>query len=275
MKSGISNTRFFTTVVAVIFLFWAAAYPLSRYVSSSAFGEPTGAIYNAINVLFTALAFTGVVITFRFQYIESERAGKDLVERSIFELFSAFSSDDFQKVKDDAFLTLLVALRDREYARYLTSRLFPIHRRDFPSSAIGQYQRLRPELADTTPGELIELDRQARLKLDNILNFFAMLSHRQAAADVIRHVDFAYDWWRPTLWIVAQLQKEIKDSSPDIGRFCRNPLLHSTLERLDAIYQYPPIKPGAEVYAYLAEHPWLREQGIDAAFFAEGQTGGR
>ncbi|MEJ4044792.1 hypothetical protein [Erwinia sp. SLM-02] len=268
MNSTSSNTRFFVIVVFGIILFWAAAYPLSRYVSSAAFGEPTGAIYNAINVLFTALAFTGVVITFRFQYIESERSAKDLVERSIFELLTTFTTDEFQKVKDEAFLALLIAVRNKAYAEYLSSRLFPIGRKPFPDSAAGVYAELKPELNGMGLDEVIALDRNARLKLDNVLNFFAMLSHRQAAATVIRHVDFAYDWWRPTLWIIAQLQKEIKDGSEEISLYCRNPMLHTTLERLDEIYQYPPITPGPEVYRYLAIHPWLKEQRIDPAFFS-------
>lgn len=267
MNSTSSNTRFFIIAVFAIILFWAAAYPLSRYVSSAAFGEPTGAIYNAINVLFTALAFTGVVITFRFQYIESERSAKDLVERSIFELLTTFTSEEFQKVKDDAFLALLVAVKNKEYAEYLSSRLFPIGRKAFPVSASTTWQQFKPEHHSLSIDEVISRDRNARLKLDNVLNFFAMLSHRQAAATVIRHVDFAYDWWRPTLWIIAQLQKEIKDSSEEISRYCRNPMLHITLEKLDAIYHYPPIVPGPEVYHYLADHPWLKEQEIDPAFF--------
>lgn len=263
-----SNKKFLAMTFLCIFLFWLSAYPLSKYISSSAFGEPTTSIYNAINVLFTALAFMGVVITFRFQLLESERAGKELVERSIFELYNSFTSESFQKVKDDAFLCLLIAVKNQAYATCLASRLFPIERREFPESALCDYQSLRPELKDKSLDEMMDIDRRARLHLDNILNFFAMLSHRQAAASVIKHVDFAYDWWRPTLWIIAQLQKEIKDGSQEISTYCRNPMVHITLEQLDSIYGYPAITPGDSVYQYLKAHPWLREQGIDPAFFA-------
>lgn len=262
-----SSNKFLVFIFMVIFLVWLSAYPLSRYISSSAFMEPTTSIYNAINVLFTALAFTGVIITFHFQSLETERASKELVERSIFELFLAFTSESFQKVKDDAFLSLLVAVKDKQYAVYIASRLFPIERKNFPESALLVYQTLRPELKDKSPHDMMDIERSTRLHLDNILNFFSMLSNRQTAASVIKHVDFAYDWWRPTLWIIAQLQKEIKDGSKEIAHYCRNPMLHLTLEKLDKIYGYPPIEPSESVYQYLQGHPWLQEQHIDPAFF--------
>jgi hypothetical protein len=247
---------------------WMLVLPLSWLFARDAISEPTITFYNIFNVLVSAMAFAGLVMTLWLQREESKRSNLDNVERSIFELFTTFTSDSFQKVKDDAFLCLLLSVKNKAYAEYLASRLFPIGRRPYPTDIEPILFSLRPELRKMSTETLITVDRNARLKLDNILNFFAMLAHRQAAHSVIKHVDFAYDWWRPTLWIIAQLQYEMKSESAEIAKWCRNPMLHVTLETLDRIYAFEPIQPGEQVYAYLKSHPWLREQDIDSDFFA-------
>lgn len=259
--------RYVLVPTVAIFIVWLLVYILSRYIAMSDVSEPTNTLFNMFNVLFTALAFTGVIGSLYYQTAESRRASKELVERSILELFTIYTASDFQKTKDHAFFCLLLAVKDSQYARFLTSRLFPIERRPFPDSVMAHYKTLKPELADKSREELIDYDRAARLKLDDALNFFAMLSHKEAAKDVIKHVDFAYDWWRPTLWLIAQLQKEHREQHASVQQYCRNPLLHVTLSQLDAIYGYPLLTTKEEIYGYLRAHPWLQEQHIDPAFF--------
>ena len=259
--------RYILFPTLIILMVWMMAYIISRYVALADVSEPTNTIFNMVNVLFTALAFTGVIGSLYYQTVESRRASKELVERSILELFTIYTSSDFQKTKDNAFFCLLLAVKDSQYARFLTSRLFPIERQPFPDSVLAHYKALKPELSNKSRDEIVDYDRAARLKLDDALNFFAMLSHKEAAKDVIQHVDFAYDWWRPTLWLIAQLQKENRAKHQSIQHYCRNPLLHATLGQLDAMYDYPLLTSDEEVYRYLHSHPWLQEQQIDPAFF--------
>lgn len=245
---------------------WAGIFPVSLYFSRYAIGEPTISFYNIFNVLVSALALAGLITTLILQMEQTRRSHVDSIERSIFELFNTFTSDSFQKVKDDAFLCLLVAVRHKPYAEFLASRLFPIGRMAFPPKAQIAYAQIRPEFAEKSEEGMKDIDRAARLHLDNVLNFFSMLAQRQAAHSVINHVNFAYDWWRPVLWIIAQLQYEKVLLTPDIKTFCRTPLLCETLKILDKIYNYDAIKPGKEVYAYLRSHPWLIQEKLDSAY---------
>ena len=87
-------------IIAVILLIWAAAYPVSKALSPDMFKEPFGPVYNGLSVLFSALAFGGMVTAILFQVEEARIARRESIERSIFELFQTFTSLDFQKVKD-------------------------------------------------------------------------------------------------------------------------------------------------------------------------------
>lgn len=253
-------------IASVILLCWVLIFPMSLLFSRYSIGEPTISFYNIFNVLVSALAFAGLVTTLVLQIEQTRRSNIDSIERSVFELFNTFTSDSFQAVKNDAFLCLLIAVRHKPYGMFLTSRLFPVGRLPFPEKARQIYTQFRPELATASDKELADVDRAARLHLDNILNFFSMLAQRQAAHSVIKQVNFAYDWWRPTLLIIAQLQYEIWTGSETVRQSCRTPLLRETLKTLDDIYGYEPLEPGPAVYAYLRSHPWLREEKLDSAY---------
>lgn len=255
-------------LMLVVFIFgvWGLIFPISLHFSRYAIGEPTLSFYNIFNVLVSALAFAGLITTLILQIEQTRKNNADSVERSVFELFNTFTSDSFQKVKDDAFLCLLVAVKHKPYAKFLASRLLPIGRKSFPLTVRGIYEELRPELITKTDAEIKDIDRAARLHLDNVINFFSMLAQREAAYSVIVHVNFSYDWWRPTLWLIAQLQYEQSLLAPDVNNFCRAPLLCETLKKLDQIYNYEVIDLGPTVYAYLRKHPWLIEEKLDGVW---------
>ena len=86
-------------VMAFIISVWAMAWPVSKALPGGAFSEPVGSVYNGLNVLFTALAFGGVIITLLFQAEEAKHARREEIERSIFDLFQTFTSQEFQEVK--------------------------------------------------------------------------------------------------------------------------------------------------------------------------------
>ena len=102
--------------------------------------------------------------------------------------------------------------------------------------------------------------------LDNILNFFAMLAQRESSATVIKHCDFAYDWWRPALWIIAELQQRRHANSEKIRMYCKNQLVTATLKALDKVYGHAPLNSSREVWEYINQHPKLLDFGLDPKF---------
>lgn len=267
--------RFTVVVMVLIVLVWSAAYPLAQYLPAGFFSGPFEPAYNGLNVLFTALAFGGVVVTLFFQVEEAGIARREEIERSIFELFLTFSSPDFQRTKDGAFRVLLAAVQSREYAEFLASRLFVVDQIAFPDNDAVRttLQRLDTAKQGLDTEALIQADRADRLMLDNMLNFFAMLAQRKSSVTVIKHCDFAYDWWRPVLWLVAQLQFERYQASEVIPRYCKNPLAMDMLKVMDAIYGHPPLNTSAEVWAYLRDHPKLQAFGLDPRFTTAAPRG--
>lgn len=261
-------TRLAIVVMSLIFLVWLLAYPVARHLPHDTFSEPFEPVYNGLNVLFTALAFGGVVITLLFQAEESRIARREEIERSIFELFQTFTSLEFQQVKDSAFRVLLAAVQNRDYAEYVASRLFVVDQLPFPASAVATLRRLDGAKQAPDDEAIVHADRADRLMLDNMLNFFAMLAQRESSSTVIRHCDFAYDWWRPVLWTVGQLQQERFESSETIRTYCKNALVTTTLKALDKVYGHSPLRSREEVWAYVTHHPKIVAFGLDERFKA-------
>lgn len=253
-------------IMLAIVLVWALAFPLSRQMSDGAFAEPFGSVYNGLNVLFTALAFGGVVITLLFQAEQSRNARREEIERSIFELFQTFTSLEFQKVKDGAFRVLLAAVKDSDYAHYLATRLFVVDQVPFPPKVIPILRQLDDAKKALADGQIEHADRADRLMLDNMLNFFALLAQRESSAMVIKHCDFAYDWWRPTLWMIGQLQEEHFARSAQVQQYCKTQLITGTLRALDKVYGHTPLTGPEQIWEYIIQHPKMIAFGIDPKF---------
>lgn len=253
-------------IMLIIFLVWLIAYPVARTLPDATFKEPFDKVFNGLNVLFTALAFGGVVIGLLLQVEQSGEARREEIERSIFELFQAFTSLEFQHVKDSAFRTLLAAVKDRDYAQFLASRLFVVEQLPLPASSLGILRELDEAKHGKSDGDIVHADRADRLMLDNMLNFFAMLAQRESSSTVIRHCDFAYDWWRPVLWMLGQLQQERYQASAQIQTYCKNQLITVTLVALDKVYGHAPLTSAEQVWAYVTAHPKMVAFGLDPRF---------
>lgn len=253
-------------IMLLIFLVWLIAYPVARTLPDATFNDPFEKVFNGLNVLFTALAFGGVVIGLLLQVEQTGEARREEIERSIFELFQAFTSLEFQHVKDSSFRALLAAVKDRDYAQFLASRLFVVEQLALPAGSLGILRELHDAKRGMSDEELVHADRADRLMLDNMLNFFAMLAQRKSSATVIKHCDFAYDWWRPVLWMLGQLQQERYQASPQIQTYCKNQLITVTLVALDQVYGHTPLGTREEVWDYVTTHPKLLAFGLDPRF---------
>jgi len=253
-------------VMGGIVVVWVAAYFATRLLSKSWFDDPYGPIYDGLNVLFTALAFGGVIVTLVFQAEEAKVARREAIESSIFEMFQIFTSPEFQLVKDHAYRALLAAIKDKEYAEFLASRLFVVDQLPFPMSSSDTVRSLDKAKVGLTGDDLIAADRDDRLKLDNLINFLSMLAQRESSGTVIKHCDFAYDWWRPALWIVAQLQIDRFNASPEVQKYCKNRPVIETLRKMDAIYEHTALDSATAVWDYVAGHPKMIQFGLDPRF---------
>ena len=77
----IKSTAIFTMVFIVAI--WALAYPVASNLPSTVFKEPLNSLYGVLNVLFTALAFSGVIITLVYQNYQAEAAHQESMEKSM------------------------------------------------------------------------------------------------------------------------------------------------------------------------------------------------
>lgn len=234
---------------------WAMVWPISKVLPDGAFSDPIGSVYSGLNVLFTALAFGGVILTLLFQAEEAKHARREEIERSIFDLFQVFTSHEFQEVKNGAFRALMAGVRDEEYARFLASRLYAVDQLPFPVTVIPVLRMLDEAKDSFNTAQIKQADRADRLKLDNVLNFFALLAQRKSSSMVIKHCDFAYDWWRPTLWLVALLQQEHFENSNVISVYCRTRNISETLVVLDEIYGHTALSTPMDIRQYVDTHP--------------------
>lgn len=255
-----------TTIALIVTLciigIWGSTYPIAASFPENTFKEPLNSSYNALNVLFTALAFGGVIITLVFQSQEARTARQEAIERSILEMFQILTSSEFQETKNSAYRVLIAAIKNKAYGEFVASKLFAVDQLHFPDGPA-----VRKTLCDLDRRKLSadeqafeDLERHDRLKLDDMMNFFSMLAQRESSRSIVNHVDFAYDWWRPALMLVAQLQKERKDANPKIQQFCKNRLVHEILWALDDVYGHAPLKGDEAVWAYLRSHPLLKER---------------
>jgi hypothetical protein len=263
-------TRLALFVMLLIVLIWLLAYPVAKQLPVDAFSDPFGPVYNGLNVLFTALAFGGVVTTLLFQAEEAKVARREEIERSIFELFVTFTSLEFQHVKDSSFRALLAGVQNRDYAEYLASRLFVVEQLPFPASSVDTLRKLDDSKKGQSDEQIIHADRADRLMLDNMLNFFAMLAQRESSATVIKHCDFAYDWWRPVLWMIGQLQEDRYNASETIRKYCKNQLVIGTLKALDKVYGHSALNSREEIWEYITNHPKIAAFGLDERFYTLG-----
>lgn len=264
----IKSTAIFTMVFIVAI--WALAYPLASNLPSTVFKEPLNSLYGVLNVLFTALAFSGVIITLVYQNYQAEAAHQESMEKSILEMFQVFTSSDFQKTKDAAFRVLIPAIQHKKYATFVASRLYAVEQLKFPDSQqITQtIEALEGNKERLKSMDFSKIERDDRLKLDDVLNFFAMLAQRESAIEVVKHVDFAYDWWRPSLLVIAQSQLDHFDAHPKIQQYCKNKPIMNTLAKLDILFGHAPLKNRADILHYLQQHPKMQDFNIDPAFFA-------
>jgi len=240
--------------------------------------QPVSDIFGSLSALFGGLAFSGVVISIYMQLDELAETREELAstaksnlivaneakEKAILELYHTYCSERFQTIKTSSFKILISAIQNKDYADFMISRFFVV-------SSFKLTEKIASNLPiysdDLKVGfnNFKEKEQFDRFRLDELINFFILLSNKESSKEVIKNCDFFYDWWRPLFWFVAGLQDEYyhKEENSLVREYSKEHYLRRVVEKLDNIYGHKSPKNNQEIWKYILKHPKVISYNID------------
>ena len=289
------------SVVAVIFLilgiwigawWWASAPP--QFIKGLT-TQPLADIFSSVNALFAGLACAGVLITIYIQMRELVVTADDLKltaaanaasalaisdtakangemakaslkmavhsdEKSILDLFQIYCSDYFQGVKNSSMSVLIPCVASKAYFEFVVSRFFVAEQLKFPQEA---WESIAKVTYSKTYEDFVAEEQNNRYKLDELINFFTLLTGRENASEIIRRCDFSYSWWRPLFWMIASGQKHRYDAHPVIQTYATTLYFPDVVRKLDKIYGFPPFATDLAMWEFIVNHPKIKSYGMD------------
>lgn len=275
-------------IISTILLIWLGAW-LSVVYQKSLISElttqPLADVFNSINALFAGFAFGGVIVTVYLQILEMQDTRDELKrtadanlrtseanlkmaelsdERAILDLFNVYCSEYFQTVKNSSMSVLIPAVASKAYFDFVVSRLFVAEQQTFPDSDWTKFsQSTYSKSLDDFKSE----DQFNRYKLDELMNFFNILTGRQDPQGVIKRCDFSYAWWRPLFWMLASSMKERYQTIETVKNFSTPPIFPDTVVKLDELYGFKPFSSDVEMWEYVKTHPKIKSYGVDELHF--------
>lgn len=242
--------------------------------------QPAGDVFNSIGALFGGLAFGGVILTIKMQLDELEETREELAktaqanydianeakEKAILELYQTYCSNNFQVIKTSSFNTMISAIQNKDYANFMVSRFFIISDRKL-TDEIAQMLPIYKKEYNISFRNFLEKEQFDRFRLDELINFFILLSNKESSKEVIQNCDFFYDWWRPLFWFISELQLEYYNSdNKDIKIYSKEPYLRNVVLKLDEIYGHKSFKTSNEIWMYILKHPKIKTYNIDSRY---------
>jgi len=291
------------TVVAVIFLIvgiWIGAWWWASSSSSFIRGltsQPLADIFSSVNALFAGLACAGVLITIYLQMQELAVTAEDLKttaqanmataraisdtavangemaraslkvathsdERSVLDLFQVYCSDYFQNVKNSSMSVLIPCVASKAYFDFVVSRFFVADQLSLPPNC---WERVSMVSYSKTFEEFKNQEQNNRYKLDELINFFTLLTGRENAREIILRCDFSYSWWRPLFWMIASEQKRRFDEQPRVRAYATPLYFLGVVHKLDEIYGFEPFRSHIEMWEFIVSHPKVQSYQLDPA----------
>ena len=303
--SRINRGKFLVTAVAcfiigIWFGAWWWASELSRSLKDIT-TQPLADIFSSVNALFAGLATAGVVVTIYLQTREIQNTGDDVKttaeataktaaalgktaeanekmadaslkmatyydERSILDLYQIYCSDYFQSVKDSSMSVLIPCVASKSYFDFVVSRFFVAEQLPFPEDC---WERVSKVSYCKSQDEFIKEEQRYRYKLDELINFFTVLTGRENSREIIKRCDFSYSWWRPLFWMVASRQKQRFESIQNIQKYATPLYFPDVVRELDAIYGYKPFSSEHEMWDFIISHPKIISYGLDSAHYGD------
>ncbi|WP_144445437.1 hypothetical protein [Comamonas sp. 26] len=288
-------------VVAVIFLiigiwlgaWWWVATP-SAFIKTLT-SQPLADTFSSVNALFAGLACAGVLVTIYLQMRELAVTADDLKktaeantataraisdtasangemakaslkvailadERSVLDLFQVYCSQYFQEVKNSSMSVLIPCAASKEYFDFVVSRFFVAEQLSLPPSC---WERVSKVTYSKSYEEFIIQEQNHRYKLDELINFFTILTGRENAREIILRCDFSYSWWRPLFWMIASQQERRFIENPRVRVYATPLYFIEVVKKLDEIYGFQPFSSDVEMWDFIINHPKIKSYHLD------------
>lgn len=158
---------------------------------------------------------------------------------------------------------LIPCVASKIYCDYVVSRLFVAGQQALPEHA---WPAISKASYCKSLDEFRAQEQHYRYKLDELINFFTLLTGQSNSHKVIERCDFSYSWWRPLLWMLATLQEERYHAQEIVRRYATPLYLKSVVQRLDAIYGFAPLETPQQVWIFFTDHPKIQGYGMDLAY---------
>lgn len=248
--------------------------------------QPFSDAFSGINALFAGCAFGGVILTIWLQIHELQETRDELQktasanlmmadasrvmamhadQKAILDVFQTYCSEYFQGVKNDAMSVLIPCVASSRYCEFVVSRFFVADQQAFPAEC---WERVSKASYCKTLDEFLAKEQAYRYKLDELINFFTMLSSQENSKSIIANCDFSYSWWRPLLWMIAVQQEERYANNEAVRKYGTVPYLLNVVKRLDDAYGLVPFKTTEAFWRFFVGHPKVRQYGMDEAYHA-------
>lgn len=239
--------------------------------------QPVNDIFNSLNALFAGLAFGGVIITVYLQIEELKDTRKELSrtseanqimasdsnEKAVLDLYQTYCSEYFQEIKSSSMMIFIGCIQDKSYCDFVTSRFFV-------AEQLTLEKKHFEKLSDLIPSKNFESfkaeEQKHRYKVDELLNFFSILTAKTNSKEIIKNCDFFYPWWRPLFWLIAIQQKRRYSEYPSIQRYSGELMFPNVVKQLDNIYGFKPFETEEEALNHIFSHPKIKSYGIDPGY---------
>lgn len=183
-------------------------------------------------------------------------------ERSVLDMFQVYCSDYFQGVKDSSMSVLIPCVASKKYFDYVISRFFVANQQPFPQDC---WERVSNVSYCNSYEEFVSQEQRYRYKLDELINFFTVLTGRENSRDIIKRCDFSYSWWRPLFWMIASQQKKRYETNETVRKFATPLYFPDVVKELDAIYGFTPFLNDQQMWEFIVNHPKIISYGLDPA----------
>lgn len=276
--------RLIAFVIVLIIGIWIGGW----YYSQAMFikemtSQPLADIFSSVNALFAGLAFGGVIITVYLQIGEMQDTRSELKktadantqvaqatvhlarqsdERSVLDLFQVYCSDYFQGVKDASMSVLIPCVASSDYLDFVVSRFFVADQQKLPATC---WEKISKVTYSKSYDEFVKEEQRNRYKLDELINFFTLLTGRNNSTEVIRRCDFSYSWWRPLFWMIAMEQQKRYEQNPMVRLYATPLYFPSVVRDLDVAYGFQPFTNAREAWEFITSHPKVQAYGLDPA----------
>lgn len=287
---GARKIIFLMSVMSLFILFlwgvslYIAFLPETKTYTQQAFADA----FSGVNALFAGLAFGGVIVTIFLQNSDLNDTKAELTktaeanermsnanvalarsadERAVLEMFQTYCSAYFQTVKDASMSVLIACVASREYCEFVATRFFVAGQLPLPA---GAWDKIAAVSYSKTFDEFVVQEQRNRYKLDELLNFFALLVGRSNAGDIVSRCDVSYSWWRPLLWLIARAQQDHYATHPIVQKYATPMYLKETLEKLDDIYGFARFATDDDFWEFFLHHPKVISYGLDSEYGRRG-----